>query len=206
MSKPTLTYFPVNGRGFAIRAALRYAKFDFVDERVPGATFMSELKPNPAKTPLGSLPVLSLPEANGVVYAQSVALQRWAARKSDLYPKGDDLAMLRCDELMDSIEEMTAKAATSSIKEDRLAFVANVLPKYMGYLLTRLEQSGGPFLLGKQISIADLSLFVKLDMLQNGVLDHVPKEVVSSTYPKMAEYYKQLAQHPIIQQELQAKH
>lgn len=205
MSKPTLTYFPINARGFPIRAALRYAKFDFVDERVPGATFMSEFKPFPAKTPLGSLPVLSLPEAKGAVFVQSVAMQRWAARKSDLYPK-EDLAMLRCDELMDSIEEMTSKIAVSNTKESREAYVANVLPKYMSYLQTRLEQSGGPFLLGKQISIADLALFIKLEGLQSGVFDHVPKDVVISTYPKMAEYHQFVAQHPIVQQELQAKH
>lgn len=60
--KPVLTYFPIdNGRGFSIRAALRHAGFDYVDQRVGPKDFMTKFKANPAKSPFGSLPVLELP-------------------------------------------------------------------------------------------------------------------------------------------------
>ena len=61
MSKPALTYFPLEpGRAFSIRAALRYAKFDYVDNRVGPKDFMTKYKANPEKSPFGSLPVLEL--------------------------------------------------------------------------------------------------------------------------------------------------
>lgn len=63
MSKPIVTYFNIPAsRGFAIRAALRYAKVDFVDNRVRAKDFATEYKPNPTKAPLGSLPTLQIQE------------------------------------------------------------------------------------------------------------------------------------------------
>ena len=62
-AKATVTYFPAStGRGFAIRAALRYAKVDYNSVGVPYKEFLTDVKPDPAKCPLGSLPVLELPQ------------------------------------------------------------------------------------------------------------------------------------------------
>ena len=60
MNPTTLTYFPAHARAFAIRAALRYAKFEYVDNRIVSKVFGEQYKHDPTKVPLGVLPVLEM--------------------------------------------------------------------------------------------------------------------------------------------------
>jgi len=57
-----LIYFPIAGRAFPIRAALRYGNIPFDDVRVSHAEFAELRGPEGAseKVPLGQLPVLVL--------------------------------------------------------------------------------------------------------------------------------------------------
>jgi len=73
-TKPTVTYFPLPGRAFAVRAALRYAKVDYNDNRVTGKVFGAEYKPFPDKAPLGALPVLDIPGIGAFSKSSSYAL------------------------------------------------------------------------------------------------------------------------------------
>ena len=208
MSKtPTLTYFPSHGRAFTIRAALRYAKYPFVDNRIPFAVFKEEWKPNADKTPLGSLPVIDLNDDG--VYCQSLAIARWAARKSDLWPK-DDLKILQADELIETIGELSLKAPQNPDaevkKKLREEFAQTAMPKVYSFVAKRLEQNGGPFLLGKQISLPDLLLFSQVDAITVGDWDYIPSDFVEKGYPSIFALYKTLKEHPIIKAELEAKH
>merc|ERR1711862_586541 len=79
MGKLKLTYFDVKGRAEITRLALSYGDIPFEDERISHEEFASK-KPS---LPLGQLPVI---EVDGKTYPQSMALARYAARLSDLYP------------------------------------------------------------------------------------------------------------------------
>jgi len=205
-AKPAITYFPIaGGRGFPVRAALRYAKVDFDDVRIPFKVFATEFKPDPIKAPLGSLPVLDLPQGH---FVQSTALARWAARKSDLYPT-DDVQQLIVDETMETLNEVTDKGGQDKDpvvkKALRENFVLNILPKYMALLQTRVEQSGGPFVLGKKISIADLFVFSQLSIIYSGNFDYVPADLIVTKYPVINQLFEEVKKSPIVQAELNAQ-
>mmetsp|Transcript_14379 Transcript_14379/g.17399 ORF Transcript_14379/g.17399 Transcript_14379/m.17399 type:complete len:189 (+) Transcript_14379:39-605(+) len=102
-----LTYFDVKARAEPIRIALRRANLNFIDERLSYESWIGGIK---EQTPSGSLPVL---EINGKTYTQSVAIARWAAKQSDLYPQ-DALEALAADEIMDVVQEILTKAPSPS--------------------------------------------------------------------------------------------
>jgi glutathione S-transferase len=222
-----LTYFPLPGRAFAIRASLRHAKIDFIDNRLKGSEFRDEYKFNPKKCPLGSLPVLELPEGAFGKYCfssvfcvisvktnvctflvQSTALARWAAKKSDLYPS-DDIAQLTVDEIMESANELAGKTGFDKDeavkKAKRAEFVEKVLPVYMGYFQNKLERSKGPFFLGAKLSVADLVVFATLNGIYTGNWDYVPADVIEKSYPAIHAWYSKVVEHPISKAELEAK-
>ena len=103
---PKLTYFPLPGRAFATRVAMfkLFGKDGWVDERVDFAKF-GEMKAAGA-FPLGSLPVLTLPD--GRMICQSAAIASWAGRQCGLLPS-DPLEALLVDEAGATCMEILGK-------------------------------------------------------------------------------------------------
>jgi glutathione S-transferase len=213
MTTTTLTYFNFNGRAFAIRAALRYAKYDFVDSRLKSFGLLNELR-GPAgfnkAVPLGSLPVLNL--SDGQTFVQSVALANWAAKKSDLYPKdGSDEDQLLVEETMETANEWMSKIPQHSDpvekKKLREEFLEKVFPRYANFFVEKLSRSkvNGPYLLGKRFSIADIYVFNILNIFVSGNTDHIHKEIFQQQYPIIHQYWVTVNQHPIVRAELDAK-
>ena len=75
----TLKYFPGWGRAGSIRVALKAAKLEFQDVRLPYAEFAKARETRPADFPLGQMPVI---EIDGVAYTQSTAILRWAGKQA----------------------------------------------------------------------------------------------------------------------------
>jgi len=202
----TVTYFPINGRAFSIRAALRYAKFDFADNRVPFKTFGMEFKHDNSKCPLGSLPVLNIPEGN---FVQSTAIAKWAAKKSDLYPRDDDIAQLIVDETMESVNELTSKLPQDKDeavkKAKREEFAKNVVPLYLNHLSARVQASGGPYILGKKFSIADLFVYGQLSGFYSGNFDYFEKDFIEKNFPVVHTLYLAIDANEITRAEVTHK-
>ena len=55
-------------------------------------------------------------------------------------------------------------------------FVKEELPVYMGHLSKAVQDSGGPFLCGDIVSLADLCWLPRLRYLRSGIADHVPAD------------------------------
>merc|ERR1719356_740402 len=68
-------------------------------------------------------------------------------------------------------EEFPEKAAC--VQKMPESFLANDLPKFMGFFATKLEKTGA-FLCGDKPTIADLQLLAQLRYYTKGVADHVP--------------------------------
>jgi len=66
------------------------------------------------------------------------------------------------------------------VKELRQRFVANELPRFMGYFTERLERH--PYLCGDTLTIADLRVLPRLRYFMLGRADHVPTDVIDQ-YP-----------------------
>ena len=128
--------------------------------------------------------------------------KKGAARKSDLYPT-QDIPMLACDELLEAMNELIGKLPTSPdkdmLKKMRQGFAMEVMPRYFALFQSRMEQFGGPYLLGSKLSIADLFLYVILTILMvKHVWDYIPEDWVEENAPNFVHYYRLLCDHPIV--------
>merc|ERR550525_425686 len=73
-------------------------------------------------------------------------------------------------------EEWPEKEAT--VKRLREAFIANDLPKFMGFFSKKLEATGA-FFCGDKPTIADLSILAQLRYFTKGVADFVPADCLA---------------------------
>ncbi len=190
-----LTYFNSPGRAEPVRVALRLAGIPFEDHRLDFPGF-GALKAQGA-FPLGSVPVL---EVDGVAYPQTAAMLRYVARLGgELYPT-DALAALVVDSAIDTFNDTLSNALLPSFYERdmdrklamRAEFVAGPLPTACRFIEGLLERSGGPFVTGTAMTIADLLIANQILQIQGGHLDGVAPDALTP-YPRllaMVEAYR----------------
>merc|ERR1712039_946948 len=123
------------------------------------------------KFPAG-LPVMKL--ASGKEVGQSVAMARYASKlgSSGLYPSDPEKALI-VDCVMDTCQDALTKCPQDPDEEvkkkKREEYAEGKLKAYMNDIDKILKSKGGPFILGKQISVADLILkYFLLDMITSG--------------------------------------
>merc|ERR1719215_1986328 len=90
--------------------------------------------------------------------------------------------------------EFAQKADT--VKAMREKFVAEDLPKWMGFLGSKLDKNGA-FLAGPNVTIADLQVLSQLRYFTKGVADHVPKDCLEA-YPKITAWMAKMHAVPEI--------
>lgn len=197
MPQLTLTYFDIKGgRGEPARIALKMSGIMFEDKRVNMQQW-AELK---TSTPFHALPVLSI---DGEVISQSNAINRYVGKLCGLYPK-DALQALRCDEIMDAVEDISAKFATTYNMPDvekkaaREKIVNGPLKLYLQALENKLQLQGGEFFCANELSMADLKILVLCRYLASGILDYVPADVVASTAPLLHAHYQRMLALPAV--------
>lgn len=165
-----LTYFDGRGRAELARLILSAGNVSFVDERLNRDAFLA-IKP---MLPLGQVPVL---EVDGTTYSQSMAIARYAAKITGLYPQ-DPLECLRVDMVSESlvdvktaISDITYRTPDEASKAEKInKLVRESLPKTLKLLEGFVQK--GPFLLGEKMTYADLQLF---DLIKNGGLETFTK-------------------------------
>jgi len=196
MTSYKLTYFDTNGgRGEVLRIALHTAGIAFDDDRVTFAEFSA----NRAKLRFGAVPVM---EIDGDTFTQSNALARFIGRKAGLYPE-DALQALYCDETMDVVEDAQhAIGATFGLEGDALKnarekLVAGRLTTYLRGLGELLDRGGDYFAAGR-LTVADLKVLMLVRWVDSGGLDHVPKDLVASVAPGLAEHRKRIENEPAV--------
>eukprot|EP00933_Yihiella_yeosuensis_P048276 TRINITY_DN4438_c1_g2_i1.p1 TRINITY_DN4438_c1_g2~~TRINITY_DN4438_c1_g2_i1.p1 ORF type:complete len:228 (-),score=58.01 TRINITY_DN4438_c1_g2_i1:142-825(-) len=200
--KITLTYFNIEAAAEKARLALVMTGTEFEDKRVSFEEW-GALKPT---TPYGQLPIMEVTNDDGSkqVFAQSVAMMRWAAAKFDpertLYPADPD-KMLEVEEMIGLSDDM-ARAWTpclymgmgdrhtnfghpaewpqkaETVKALREKFLSEQLPTFMKFFSQKLEKTGA-FFCGDKPTIADLQILVQLRYFTKGVADHVPADCLS---------------------------
>lgn len=190
VDKPTLLYFGLPGRGFAVRVTLFHSlgKDGWVDERIEfgewGAMKKAYLDGEKGRlTAAPYLPQLTLP--GGQTFGNAVPMSKWAAVQGEdksLYPE-DSVARLKIDEAIEIVYGATESPSIAGKSEEeakaiRTAFKDGPLLMLMGMWNKRLEASGGPFLLGAQMTIADLWAYFTVNMIVTGAFDHVPKDTL----------------------------
>jgi glutathione S-transferase len=201
MSSISLTYFDSPGRAEPVRVALRLGGLHFTDKRLNFQQF-GELRASGA-LPLGSVPLL---EIDGVTYVQTAAMLRYVAKIGDasLYP-ADPLAALAVDSVIDCINDTWYGALMPSLFERdverkmsmRAQFVAGAMTKVLTYIDGVLARSGGPFVAGEALSLADLTLVGPLLQIRGGRLDGVGPELLDA-WPRIGALVDAYLAHPRI--------
>lgn len=176
-----LRYFPFPGRAGAIRDALNIGRIRFEDDFVPPEQFR-DLRAA-GEFPFGGLPVLDVETTTGkVCSAQSNAILRFAGRLSGLYPVEDLVQALKVDEALDVGEDINQLLAPSLHEQDvqkkmamREELAKKTLPEWADYFERLLVMNGSTgFIVGQDLTVADLKLYWIIDWLTSGILDGIP--------------------------------
>jgi len=171
----------IQGRGEFIRLALEEAGADYIDvarRRGDGAVDRLINRKGEKRPPFAS-PVL---KAGKLVIAQAANILLWLGPRLGLSPK-DEAGRLWVHQLQLTITDLvveihdTHHPVTSwlyfeeqipSAKRRTRDFWRYRVPKFLGYFEKILERGGGPWLLGRKFTYADLSLFQIVEGLRYG--------------------------------------
>jgi glutathione S-transferase len=179
-----LYYWPsIQGRGEFVRLALEEAGADYVDvARKPGPgggtpAMMKLLDGTRVKHPPLAPPFL---KAGALIIGQTANILLYLGPRHGLVPRGEG-ARLWTNQLQLTISDFVFEihdthhpiAAGLYYEDQRPAakrrsddFLKHRAPKFLHYFGRVLERGGGPYLLGRTLSYADLSLFQVADGLR----------------------------------------
>ena len=200
-----LHYFDFHGgRGEVARLTMALGGITFEDRRIP----LGDWSANRDSMPLRALPVL---EVDGEAITQSNSINRFLGRHADLYPV-DALEALRCDEVMDAVEDVITQVVATfgiedpdELKSAREAFTAGPLTLYLTRLNEMLVARGGEYFADGRLTIADLKVFVWVRSLKAGVLDYIPADLSDQLAPQLVEHMNRVASHPGIKAYYESK-
>eukprot|EP00927_Polykrikos_kofoidii_P079917 TRINITY_DN76762_c0_g1_i1.p1 TRINITY_DN76762_c0_g1~~TRINITY_DN76762_c0_g1_i1.p1 ORF type:complete len:285 (-),score=35.58 TRINITY_DN76762_c0_g1_i1:190-999(-) len=217
---PKLHYFAFRGRALACRVALfnSLGTAGWIDQRVSLPRFKKapKLPQNSdrvnAEYVTNNLPQLDLP--CGLKISQSHAIARFAAKLhdptnlpqhfvEDLYPKDPKSAIL-VDEAIAVIDQILllspkdSDAATRAKQREEYQ-CSGFLRVGMELLEGRIAQSGGPFILGTHLSLADLFVRAPLcDLFELKQFDGVGPEFYEA-FPRVRACGAAVLEHPLLQ-------
>lgn len=194
-----LRYFSFPGRGEAIRDALRIGRIEFIDEHLEFEQFGHCREDG--EFPFGGVPVMVVETDNGAqCVSQSNAILHFAGHLSGLYPSQDPLLALRVDELLGVSEDIACLIEPSLDEEDidrkmsmRRKLAEEILPYWMGCLNQLLVANGSTgYLVGDDLTVADLKLFWLIDWLTMGILDGIPTSLIDG-YEQLPAWRRNIA-------------
>ncbi len=216
--QPTLklSYLDIKGLAEPIRLALAIGGLHFEDERLSYEEVAE--RRNAGALPFGQVPVL---EIDGVAHAQAGALLRWAGARSGLYPTASqlrvDAALEALGDIRGNLRPLWYKNAlgrnpltggfieATALSEEQHRGVVDalstaVLPARLAQLERSLHASGGPYLCGEALTIADLDAFVMIDGIQDGSYCAGVSADVLRGCPGLLELRARVEAHPRVKE------
>merc|ERR1712110_1013784 len=188
------------------RLALHLGKVEFEDKKIKS---LDEFKAS-GIAPLGQAPIL---EVDGKVVAQTGAIARYCGKVSGFYPKDDDFAAAKVDEIIDTATDMTNLiGATMGISDEkekleaRAKLATEKLPKYFAALERLLNENGSTgFYAGNTMTVADLAMWRMLGWFKGGALDGISKKVFDE-YSLVLEHYYSIDAQPEIRKWMETRY
>lgn len=165
----TLTYFDFEGKAQAISLALHIAGIPFVDRRITREDWLLQK----GSTPYGHLPVLDVASADGAVtrIPQSLAILLFVGRRSSLLPLDEVQQALITATLchMMDIGPLMGPLARE-VDPARVAAAKGPAVFWFSCVEKQLAASGSGWLVGSQLSVADLACYGVLLFLKHATL------------------------------------
>jgi glutathione S-transferase len=159
-----LIYFPIGGRGKAIRLIFETAKIPFKDTRVDGKTFGALC--DAGELPLETLPVLKV--GGKLLSSQSASIVRYAAELAGLQLTGGT-AMARAEDVVATLDDISAlgtkfyASSDEDVQKNGTDFIKSGFPFYARYIESILSngQHDGPFV-NESLSWVDIYVYSTL--------------------------------------------
>eukprot|EP01104_Vermistella_antarctica_P013837 TRINITY_DN425_c0_g1_i1.p2 TRINITY_DN425_c0_g1~~TRINITY_DN425_c0_g1_i1.p2 ORF type:complete len:228 (+),score=73.55 TRINITY_DN425_c0_g1_i1:53-685(+) len=175
-STPKLTYFGIRGRAEFARITLAAANIEWEENTIDGAA-LGELKKGDKLT----FKQVPLYEDGTVTLVQSIAIARYVARTNDLYGANAAEAA-KIDVLVegtqDALNKLVPLVFGGEPNPDAVTkFLTEVAPVWLGHFEAVLPE--GEYFVGNKLSLADLAVFLVLEILAN-------REGVVSAFPKLS--------------------
>jgi len=185
-------------RAEVARLALHLGKVPF--ENVTSMK-LDELRAS-GKATFGQMPIL---EVDGKTVVQTGAIARYCGKQGGFYPRDDDWAAAKIDEIIDTATDMTVAVGRTMRMTDeaekmagRAELAATTLPKYLVALEKVFTENGSTgFYVGGQMTIADLAMWRMLGWISGGILDGIPKDILDN-YPQVKANMVATGGHPEI--------
>ena len=211
-----LYYWPqIQGRGEFVRLALEEAGAKYTDvARGKGGTGKLMKLMQSAKTPSFAPPYL---KAGKLMIGQSANILQFLGPRHGLAPKAEagrlwvNQIQLTVADFVAEIHDTHHPVATSLYYEDQKAearrytkhFHDERVPKYLGWLDRLVKKSGGPFLTGRALTYADLSLF----QVVSGLRYAFPQAMraAEKKVPRAVEVHDRVIARPNIERYLNSK-
>merc|ERR1712172_429322 len=134
------------------------------------------------------MPIL---EVDGKTCVQTGAIARYCGKQSGFYPRDDDWAAAKIDEIIDTATDITVsvgktfgmEAAAKAVARAELA--ATTLPKYLTALEKIMSENGSTgFYVGNKMTIADLAMWRMWGWIAGGIVDGIPTDLLDA-YPQV---------------------
>ena len=211
-----LFYWPgIQGRGEFVRLALEDAGAAYEDvARGKGGmdAMLAMMRGGEKRPPFAP----SFLKSGKIVIAQVANILFYLGPRLKLAPKEEGARLwlnalqLTVTDFVKEVHDTLHPVGTGLYYEDQKpearryaeGFLDERAPKYLGYFERVIERSGGPFLLGRRISYADLSLF----QLVEGMRYAFPKGMkrIERKIPKVVAVHDRVAERPGIGAYLQS--
>ena len=152
--------------------------------------------------PFGQFPVL---QVDGKTIAQTGAIARFCGKLSGLYPTENDFYAAKVDEVIDLATDITVKIRPALIEKDpekrmemRRELSENVLPHWLGFMETLLENNGKTRdFVGDSLTVADLAAWRLCGWISGGIIDGIP-ETILDAFPLLNAHQNHISKLPKI--------
>ena len=160
--------------------------------------------------PFGQFPVL---QVDGKTIAQTGAIARFCGKLSGLYPKENDFYAAKVDEVIDLATDITGKIRPALIEKEpekkmemRRELSETVLPHWLGFLETLLEDNGKTgYFVDDSLTVADLAAWRLCGWISGGIIDGIP-ETILDTSPLLNAHQNHISNLPIVAEWLEKNH
>ena len=163
-------------------------------------------------SPFGQAPLL---EVDGKPIAQAGAIARYCGKLSGHYPKDDDFAAAKIDEIIDTANDMTTEMELTMKMEGAEAQTAarakliaddGKMTRYFKALEMLLKENGSTgFFVGKTMTIADIAMWRLLGWFNGGYLWGLPTDLIDK-YTLLSKFWNDIDANPCIRAYMVAKY
>ncbi len=204
-----LYYWPtIQGRGEYVRLALEDAGADYVDvARRGGVSRMMKMMDAEKGTPPFAPPFL---KAGKLVIGQTANILLYLGPRHGLAPKAEaqrlwvhQLQLTIADFVVEIHDTHHPLGPTLYYEDQRPAakartseFLGERVPKFLGYFERLIHASGGPYLNGRRVCYADLSLFQIVEGLRYSFPNNMKR--LERKVPRLINLHDKVAMRPNI--------